>query len=89
MTVVAAHHGKDHTGCETDAEYRTQNPKGNRGHHRARPAAASVAQFSHQVQYSMAAGWLGSLELFADLFGAQLLEEAGEEVACVVDQNIN
>jgi len=29
------------------------------------------------------------VELIADLFGAQLLEKAGEEVAGVVDQNIN
>ena len=29
------------------------------------------------------------VELMADLFGTQLLEEAGEEVARVVDQNIN
>ena len=29
------------------------------------------------------------VELTANLFGAQLLEEAGEEVARVVDQNIN
>jgi hypothetical protein len=29
------------------------------------------------------------VELIADLFGAQLLEEAGEEVARVVDQNID